>query len=131
MNLKHPVLLHPSYSYNRKTHHLFKCIDINLTNNKAWEKNEPPTFRCSHDWKVKWEIKRISKKTLVWEVSWKYSKRVKQLFLHKQVFKFWVEVIIPKKYCIYAQYPCPTNPTNVIEEIINRANRCKSEFQLQ
>ena len=39
---KSRVTLHHSYNYNRKTHRSFKDMEINLPNNTAWKKSEPP-----------------------------------------------------------------------------------------
>ena len=70
-----PVTLHPNYSYNRKTHRLFKGMEINLPNNTAWKKSESPKLRYNHDTKMKCKMKRSRKRTLVWAVSKKHLQK--------------------------------------------------------
>ena len=62
---KSPVTLQPNHNYNRKSHRLFKDMEINLPNNTAWKKSEPPKLSCNPDTKMKCEMKRSSKRTLV------------------------------------------------------------------
>ena len=66
---KSPVTLHPNYKYNRKTHSSFKGMEINLPNNTAWKKSEPPKLSYNPDTKMKCKMKISSKRTLVWAVS--------------------------------------------------------------
>ena len=50
-------------------------MEINLLNNTAWEKSEPPKLSDSLHTKMKCEMKRSSKRTLVWAVSGKHSEK--------------------------------------------------------
>ena len=50
-------------------------MEINLPNNTVWKKSQPPTISYNHDRKMKCEMKRSSKKTLVWAVSRKHSEK--------------------------------------------------------
>ena len=48
-------------------------MEINLPNNTAWKKSEPPRLSYNSDTKMKCEMKRSSKRTLVWAVLIKHS----------------------------------------------------------
>ena len=72
---KNPVTLHPNYNCNRKTHRSFNGMEINLPNNTAREKSKPPKLSENLYTKMKCEIRRSSKMTLVWAVSRKHSEK--------------------------------------------------------
>ena len=44
-------------------------MEINLPNNTAWKKSEPPRLSYNPDTKMKCKMKISSKRTLVWAVS--------------------------------------------------------------
>ena len=50
-------------------------MEINLPNNAAQEKSKPPKLSNNLDTKMKCEMKRSSKGTLVWAVSRKHSEK--------------------------------------------------------
>ena len=72
---KSPVTLNPNYNYDRKTHRFFKGMEMNLPNNAAWKKSEPPKLSYNPDTRMKCEMKRSSKRTLVWAVPRKHSEK--------------------------------------------------------
>ena len=55
-NSETAVTFHPNYNYNRKTHRSFKGMEINLPNNTAWKKSEPPRLSYNSDTKMKYEM---------------------------------------------------------------------------
>ena len=132
---KSPIMLHPNYNYNRKTHHSFKGMEINLPNNTAWKNSEPPklSYNPDTDTKMKCEMKRSSKRTLMWAVSRKHSEKGETIVLAWTGFQVLSQSNQPKEVSIGFMPAIPAPPTqkNVIEEIINRAMRCKSELQLE
>ena len=50
-------------------------MEINLPNNTAWKKSEPPKLSYNPDTKMKCEMKRSSNRTLVLAVSRKHSEK--------------------------------------------------------
>ena len=56
-------------------------MEINLPNNKAWKKGEPPTLSYIHDRKMKREMKRSSKRTFVRTVSRNHTENGKTIVL--------------------------------------------------
>ena len=85
---KSPVTLHPNYNYNRKTHCSFKGMEINLPNNTAWKKSEPPKLSHNPDTKMKCEIKEVVKGLWCGQCQESIQERVKRLFRHGLGFKF-------------------------------------------
>ena len=128
-------MLHPNYNHNRKTHLSFKGMEINLPNNTAWKNSEPPklSYNPDTDTKMKCKMKRSSKKTLMWAVSRKHSEKGKTIVLAWTGFQVLSQSNQPKEVSIgfMPAIPSPSIQKNVIEEIINRAMRCKSELQLE
>ena len=130
---KSPVTLNPNYNYNRKTHRFFKGMEINLPNNAAWKKSEPPKLSYNPDTRIKCEMKRSSKRTLVWAVPRKHSEKGEMIVPAWTGFQVLGQSKQPKEVSIGLMPALPAPPTqkNVIEEIINRAMSNKSELQLE
>ena len=130
---KSPVTLNPNYNYNRKTHRFFKGMEINLPNNAAWKKGEPPKLSYNPDTRMKCEMKRSSKRTLVWAVPRKHSEKGEMIVPAWTGFQVLGQSKQPKEVSIGLMPALPAPPTqkNVIEEIINRAMSNKSELQLE
>ena len=121
------------YLYKMKTHRSFKGMEIKSTNNTAWKKSEPPILIYNPDTKMKCEMKRSSKRALVWAVSRKHSEKDEMIVPAWTGFQVLSQSNQPKEVSIEFMPSIPAPPTqkNVIEEIINRAMRCKSELQLE
>ena len=130
---KRPVTLNPNYNYNRKTHRFFKGMEINLPNNAAWKKSEPPKLSYNPDTRIKCEMKRSSKRTLVWAVPRKHSEKGEMIVPAWTGFQVLGQSKQPKEVSIglMPALPAPPAQKNVIEEIINRAMSNKSELQLE
>ena len=130
---KSPVTLNPNYNYDRKTHRFFKGMEINLPNNAAWKKSEPPKLSYNPDTRMKCEMKRSSKRTLVWAVPRKHSEKGEMIVPAWTGFQVLGQSKQPKEASIGLMPALPAPPTqkNVIEEIINRAMSNKSELQLE
>ena len=114
-----------------KTHHSFKGMEIKSPNNTAWKKSEPPILTYNPDTKMKCEMKRSSKRVLVWAVSRKHSEKDEMIVPAWTGFQVLSQSNQPKEVSIefMPTIPAPPTQTIVIEEIINRAMRCKSELQ--
>ena len=87
-NKKIPVMFHSNYSYNKETQSSFKGMEINLPNNTAWKKSEPPKLSDNHDTKMNYEKKTSSKRTLVWAVFRKHSEKGETIVPAWACFKF-------------------------------------------
>ena len=82
---------------------------------------------------MKCEMKRSSKRTLVWAVSRKHSEKGETIVPAWTGFRILSQSNQPKEVSTGFMPAIPASPTqkNVIEEIINRAMSCKSKLQLQ
>ena len=82
--------------------------------------------------KMKCKMKRSSKRTLVRAVSRKHLENDERIVLTWTGFQVLSQSNQPKDVSIGFMPAIPAPPTqkNIIEEIINRAMRCKSELQL-
>ena len=82
---------------------------------------------------MKCEMKRSSKRTLVWAVSRKHSEKGETIVPAWTGFQVLSQSNQPKDVSIGFMPAIPAPPTqkNVIEEIINRSMRCKSELQIE
>ena len=108
---KSPVTLHPNYSYNRKTHRSFKGMEINLPNNTVWKKSESPKLSYNHDPKMICEMKRTSKRTLVWANSRKHPEKGETIVLAWTRFQVLSKRNQPKEVSIGFMLAIPAPPT--------------------
>ena len=108
---KSPVTLHPNYSYNRKTHRSFKGMEINLPNNTVWKKSESPKLSYNHDPKMICEMKRTSKRTLVWANSRKHPEKGETIVPAWTGFQVLSKRNQPKEVSIGFMLAIPAPPT--------------------
>ena len=108
-------------------------MEIKLPNNTAWKKSEPPKLSYNPDTKMKCEMKRSNKRTSVWAVSRKHSEKGETIVPSWTGFQVLGQSKQPKEVSIgfIPAIPAPPTQKYVIEEIINRVMRCKSELQLE
>ena len=99
-------------------------MEINLTNNAAWKKKEPPTLSHNHD-------KKGNKGFGVFSVKKAFRNQWKDCSCIER-FQVLSQSIQAKEESIKFMPAIPANPhKKLIQEIINRTMRCKCELQLE